>query len=66
MGKIRIWSLFFIPYFNLVSNLSIMSIYSVTFQYCINLVSTIISWMKITNVAKVKIKKLVSIYVAIK
>ena len=66
MGKIRIWSLSFIPYFNLVSNLSIMSIYSVTFQYCINLVSTIISWMKITNVAKVKIKKLVSIYVAIK
>ena len=66
MGKIRIWSLFFIPYFNLISNLSIMSIYSVTFQYCINLVSTIISWMKITNVAKVKIKKLVSIYVAIK
>ena len=44
--KLHIWSLSFTPYFNLVPNLSIESIGSLTFQYRVNLIPTVISWME--------------------
>ena len=42
-------SLTFTPYFNLVHNFSIVSIWSLTFQCRFNLVSTVISQIKIPN-----------------
>ena len=36
-GKLRIWFLSYTPYFNLVHNLLIVSIWSLTFQYRVNL-----------------------------
>ena len=44
-------SLSFISYFNLVSNISIMLTWSLTFQYHTNLIHVIISWTEITKVA---------------
>ena len=51
LDKRRIWSLSFILYFNLVHNLSIVLIWSLIFQWLVNLVSTVIFWMEIANVA---------------
>ena len=59
MGKLCILSLSFTPYLNLVLNLSIMSIWSLTFQYHVNLVPFIISWTKIADMANSQNKKLV-------
>ena len=56
MGKICIWFLSFKPYFNLVHNISILSI---IFQCHVNLVSTAISWMEIANMANRQNKKFV-------
>lgn len=47
----------FTPYFNLASILLIVSILSLTFQYCVNLVTTIISLMEIAGVTNGKKKK---------
>ena len=47
MGKLHIWSLSYTPYFNLVSNFLIVSIWFLTFWCCVNLVSVIIFSMKI-------------------
>ena len=58
MGKLLIWFLFFTLYFNLVHNLSILSIKSLTFEYQVNLVITIISWMKISDMTNDQNKKL--------
>ena len=58
-GKLHIESLSFAPYFNLIPNLSIVSIWSLTFQYHINLVPIIISWMKIDDMANGQNKILV-------
>ena len=41
-GKLYIWSLSYVPYFNLISNLPIMSIWSLSFLNHINLVLTVI------------------------
>ena len=49
--KLHIWPLSFTPYFNLVSNISIVLIWSLTFQYHINFVLTVFSLMKIVDVA---------------
>ena len=49
-GKLYIWFLSFISYFNLVRNFSIVSIWSLIFQCYVNLVFIIISWMEIANV----------------
>ena len=49
MDKLRIWSLSYTSYFNLVFNLSIVSIWSLTFQYHVNLVIIVIFWMKIDD-----------------
>ena len=65
LGKLRFWSLSYIPYFNLIPNLSVVSIWSLTFEYYINSVSTIIFWMKIDDVSNGQNKKLASIEVRI-
>ena len=57
--KLHIWSLSFILYFNLVSNLSIVLIWSLTFLCCVNLVLTVISWMEIADMANCQNKKFV-------
>ena len=49
MDKLRIWSLSYAPYFNLVFNLLIVSIWSLTFQYHVNLVIIVIFWMTIDD-----------------
>ena len=49
--KLHIWNLSFTPYFNLVSNISIVLIWSLAFQYRINFVLTVFSLMKIVDVA---------------
>ena len=49
MDKLRICSSSYTPYFNLVFNLSIVSIWSLTFQYHVNLVIIVIFWMKIDD-----------------
>ena len=49
MDKLCIWSLSYTSYFNLVFNLSIVSIWSLTFQYHVNLVIIVIFWMKIDD-----------------
>ena len=58
-GKLCVLSLSFISYFNLISNLSIILISSLTFQCYVNLVFAVISWMEITNVVNSQNKKLV-------
>ena len=45
------WSLSLIIYFNLVLNISIVSIWSLTFQSRVNLVYVIIYWMKINDMS---------------
>ena len=65
LGKLRIWSIFYTPYFNLVHNLSIVPIWSLTFQYCVNLVSTVNFWMKIDDAFNGQNKKLVFVDVTI-
>ena len=60
-GKLHTWSLFFTPYFNLVHNFSIMLIWFLTFQCCVNLVIVVISSMEIADVTNGKNKKLISI-----
>ena len=52
-------SLSFTPYFNLVSNLSIVLIWSLTFLCYVNLVFTVIFWMEIADVANGQNKKFV-------
>jgi len=57
--KLYIWSLSYTLYFNLVPNLSIMSIWSLTFQCHVNLVSIVISYMKIDDMSNSQNKILV-------
>lgn len=45
-----IWFIFFTLYFNLVANLLIILIWSLTFQYHINLVTVIIFLIEIADV----------------
>ena len=59
MGKLCILFLLFTPYLNLVFNFLIVSIWSLNFQYLVNLVPFIISWTEITNMANNQNKKLV-------
>ena len=59
MGKLCILSLSFTPYLNLVLNLSIVSIWYLNFQCHVNLVSSIISWIEIADMANSQNKKLV-------
>ena len=59
MGKLHIWSLSYTLYFNLIPNLSIMSVWSLTFQYHVSLVSAVIFWMKIDDLSNCQNKKLV-------
>ena len=63
--KLRIWFLFYILYFNLIHNISIVSIWSLTFQYCVNLTPAIIFWMKIDDVSNGQNKKLAFVDVTI-
>ena len=65
MGKLCFWSLTYTPYFNLIHNLSIVSIWSLTFQYPVNLVPTVILWMKIDDMSNGQNKKLASVDVTI-
>ena len=65
LGKLRIWFIFYTPYFNLVYNLSIVPIWSLTFQHCVNLVSTVNFWMKIDDTFNGQNKKLVFVDVTI-
>ena len=64
-GKLRIWPLSYTPYFNLIYNFSIVSIWSITFQYRANLVITIIFWMKIDGTSNGQNKKLAFVDVTI-
>ena len=66
MDKVYILLLFFTLYFNLVSNFLIVSIWFLIFQCYVNLVTSIIFWLEIADMANAQIKKLVSIDVAIK
>ena len=63
MGKLHIWSLSYIPYFNLVFNLSIVSIWPLTFQCHVNLVFVVISWIKIDDMANRQKKILVYFHI---
>ena len=65
LGKLHIWFISYIIYFNLVPNLLIVSIWSLTFQYRVNLVLTINFWMKIDDTSKGQNKKLAFIDVTI-
>ena len=56
MGKICIWSISFTPYFNLVSNFSIVLIWSMSLSF---------RWKLIADMANGQNKKLVSVDVAI-
>ena len=58
MDKLQSWSLSFTSYFNLAHVLSIVSIWFITFQFHVNLVPTVIYWMKISNMANSQNKKL--------
>ena len=49
----------------MIPNISIMSIGSLTFQYCINLVLSIIFWMKIDDMSNGQNKKLAFVDVTI-
>ena len=59
MGKLRFLSLSYIPYFNSIPNISIMSIWFLAFQYRFNLVTVNLSlsfgW-KLMTYLMVKIK----------
>ena len=57
LGKLHFLSLSYIPYFNLILNISIVSIWSLTFQYHVNLIPTVIFWMKIDDVSNSQNKK---------
>ena len=63
--KLRIWFLFYILYFNLIHNISIVSIWSLTFQYRVSLAPAIIFWMKIDDVSNGQNKKLAFVDVTI-
>ena len=63
MGKLYIWSLFYTPYFSLVSNLLIVSIWFLTFRCRVNLVSVIVFWMKIDYMANGQNKILVYFHI---
>jgi len=65
LDKLQIWLLSFTPFFNLVSNLLIVSIWSLTFQCCVNLFLVVIFWIEIANVTNGKNKELVYVDVAI-
>ena len=65
MDKLCFWSLTYIPYFNLIHNLSIVSIWSLTFQCRVNLVPTVIFWMKIDDMSNGQNKKLAYVDVTI-
>ena len=56
MGKICIWSISFTPYFNLVSNFSIVLIWSMSLSF---------RWKLIADMANGQNKKLVSVDVTI-
>ena len=64
-GKLHIWSLSYTPYFNLVPNFLIVSIWSLTFQYRVNLVLTVNFWMKFDDTSNGQNKKLAFIDVII-
>ena len=64
-NKLCILSLSFISYFNLISNLSIILISSLTFQCYVNLVPTIISLIEIADVENGQNKKLVYCHINI-
>jgi len=57
MGKLQSWSIFFTPYFNLVPNISIVSIWSLTFSMLCQF-SLPIPWMKKADVLNKTIKKI--------
>jgi len=59
LGKVRIWSLSYTTYFNLVHNLLIVSIWFITFQYRVNLVSVVIFLIKIDDMTNAQNKILV-------
>ena len=63
--KLCIWSLFYTLYFNLIPNISIVSIWPLTFQYHVNLALAFILWMKIDNVSNGQNKKLAFVDVTI-
>ena len=48
--KLRFWTLSYILYFNLIPIILIVSIWSLIFQYRVNLVIVFIFWMKINDV----------------
>ena len=58
MGKLRIWFLSYILYFNLIPNLLIMSIWFLNFYYHINLIPIIIFWMQIDDMFNGQNKKI--------
>ena len=59
-GKLSVWLLSFALYFNLIHNISIVLILSLTFHCHVNLVFAVISWIKIADIANGRNKKLVS------
>ena len=63
--KITFLSLSYILYFNLIPNISILSIWSLIFQYHVNIVIAIIFWMKINNMFNGQNNKLAFIDVRI-
>ena len=65
LGKLHIWFLSYTLYFNMIPNLLIVSIWSITFQYCDNLVHVIVFWKKIDGMSNGQNKKLASIDVTI-
>ena len=64
-GKLRIWFISCTPNFNLAFNFLIVSIWSLTFQYRVNLVLTVNFWMKIDDTSNSQNKKLAFINVTI-
>ena len=63
--KLCIWFLFYTLYFNLIPNISIVSIWSITFQYRVSLALAVIFWMKIDDVSNGQNKKLAFVDVTI-
>ena len=63
--KITFLSLSYILYFNLIPNISILSIWSLIFQYHVNIVIAIIFWMRINNMFNGQNNKLAFIVVRI-
>ena len=64
-SKLHIQSLFYTSYFNLIPNLLIVTIWSLTFQYHVNLVLTIIFQKKIDDAFNGQNKKLAFVNVTI-